>query len=92
MQTLSIDVTAQNIREGYQNSCRSCPIALAVQRATSRCVNVSNREVGFFLAGHVAQTVDLPKRARDFIAAYDRGDPVEPFSFQLPLPAVAEAA
>lgn len=60
-----------------------CPISQAVKRATGNTVCVSQNY--FFLLSRASSMDDfkLPQPAIDFIAAFDAGKPVEPFSFEV---------
>lgn len=76
---LTIDVTAEDIRDGKPKLCESCPIALAIKRAYPGLpVNVEEEEV---VIGEHAY--NLPDDVSDAIRAIDYGIPVEPFQFSL---------
>ena len=83
MRTFLIDVTAQDIRDGLQNACKECPIALAAKRA-----GIDDPSVGANLDGwtgtvedRAGKTAPLPAAALRFISRFDAGQPVEPLSF-----------
>ncbi len=77
---MKIDVTAEDIKQGVKGSAMSCPIALAVQRKRG----YHGATVGYSTCGAVGRgNWVLPKVARDFIAGFDNGREVAPFSFNL---------
>ena len=93
--TITIDVTAADIRAGVIGSCQFCPIARAVQRAigTSR-VHVSvEREAPVGFALFTLDDYDikrgderwhkpaLPAEAVAFVKVFDRQESVKPFTF-----------
>jgi hypothetical protein len=78
---MRIEVTQEDINEGCQSSCMSCPIALAIARAygcAAEVGNVSVRVEGF-------GGFRLPQEAINFIDQFDNHGPaaVAPFSFEL---------
>jgi hypothetical protein len=76
-----IEVTQQDIDNGVQCSSVRCPIALAAQRQIGcRWVSVGPNHLD---TGH--KRVPLPANARAFEYAFDLGDPVQPFSFEIAL-------
>ena len=75
----TIEVTAEDIAEGYQCDSFQCPIALALKRAGFAAPTVG---ATCFSEGD-GEDIDLPEQARDFVFRFDgkgRG-PIEPFSF-----------
>jgi hypothetical protein len=76
-----IDVTQQDIAMGEPKKCGRCPIALAIKRVVSGPVLVFDESV--WANGGQA---DLPTTAKDFVTAFDFGNPVHPFSFDLDIP------
>jgi hypothetical protein len=88
----AVSVTAGHIAKGERDSCRFCPVARAISEALPgiELVAVDSAHVTF---GHPAgwygwRQIDLPDSATRFIEAFDLGDPVEPFTFELDYPAV----
>ena len=96
-----VDVTADDIQNGYPSDCDYCPVALAVGRALNHTwtghqfSNVQvEAETGF---GRVKAYVEtdgywfdglsgpLPKPARRFVLRFDSEREVSPFSFRLRL-------
>lgn len=85
-----VNVTANDIRRGYRGDNRLCPIARAMARtavARHRYVSITGEYAavreeignGYELSG------DLPPEARDFVARFDAGDPVQPIRFCIDL-------
>ena len=77
---MKINVTLKHISEGKPNCAPWCPIALAIQEATG-------------LPGSVGCTIYfVDNRAymsspemKQFVDRFDRGLPVEPFTFEVPI-------
>lgn len=80
--TATVEVTSADIENGICRDPGLCPIGLALTRLTGR-----EWFVGPEAASIVASParVRLPLRARMFVKDFDRGLPVAPFSFELPL-------
>lgn len=74
---MRVKVTQRHINTGRRNSPWSCPIAKAVRGATGRTASVGPSE---FSVGK--RTYRLPARSRRFIARFDWGSPVKPFTFR----------
>jgi hypothetical protein len=85
LQGTKIRVTKSDIRYGEPESVTSCPIALAVMRATRRArVSVDGDEV--IIAKPKSRCVcafPMPAKAGDFVSDFDGGEKVRPFSFVL---------
>lgn len=77
---MRIEVTADDIFNGVCKSFKSCPVALAILRASGQQCLVGafrvERPDGGTWVNH-----DF---VHDFITAFDRGDTVTPFAFELP--------
>lgn len=91
---VKVDVTRQDIDNGEQNECRLCPIAIALHRATGKRWEVdgeSARELVLLPGDDVyfrkprSPWVGLPRTVRQFIKAFDNGEDVQPFNFELVL-------
>lgn len=88
-ETIRVEVTEEDIREGERDNCRSCPIALALQRALPPDVELVT--VGRYYARWAFDeskfalwfAATLPLQAKRFIALFDDGMAVEPFAFEL---------
>lgn len=77
----TIEVTTADILQGKKDDCRSCPIALAVQRVVKCLVEVVYRQIS--LDG---MHLELPEEANGFIFDFDMGHAVGPFKFDLDIP------
>lgn len=77
---MTITVSQDDIEQGQPLKGLSCPIALAIKRATGlEYVGVGVRQYWYKdLAGGV-----LPPEVTEFVKAFDSGKPVEPFTFEL---------
>lgn len=76
---MRIFVTQEDIDKGVPNDDCKCPVALAISRVRSTAdVHVDRRyiDVGY-------QSFTTPEPASAFIRAFDAGQPVEPFEFEL---------
>lgn len=75
-----IEVTQEDIDspEGEMR-CKTCPVALALNRATGRSWTVST---DWATCGS-SSILNLPDAASDFITNYDSNQPVKPFTFEL---------
>jgi hypothetical protein len=86
--TLKITVTSDDIKNGYQNSCYRCPIALAISRRLKE-LNIWYSMVEVFKADvYIYKPSDkeiwlLPAKAQYFITQFDTNGIVEPFEFNL---------
>jgi hypothetical protein len=57
----------------------SCPIALAATDASGKAAQVDGSTVSF----NIIDNRKLPEEAQAFVSAFDLGETVEPFSFEL---------
>lgn len=93
----TISVTAEHIRRGSPNSCRFCPIALALREQGFPMAEVgeddallswTSRGSGVGTEGHL--TIHLPPEAIRFVRNFDSEDcdlsTVHPFTFQIETP------
>lgn len=88
---MKVSVTAERIRHGRRYYCDVCPVALAIKPhfppelliiADGFEVRVMQMQRGVAIP---VQTAPLPEAARAFVRAFDKGQPVEPFEFELDL-------
>lgn len=79
----TIHVNAEHIRHGISQECCHCPVALALFEQTKTPYVVA----GCHVVGLDKVEIPLPENARAFIAAFDEGEPVKPFAFEIDLPA-----
>ena len=80
---MKIQVTEEDIKNGVRHFCSSCPVALAIKKLypAETWVSVSARRVVIEETSY-----DLPEVAITFIQMFDKGQKVEPITFDLPLP------
>jgi hypothetical protein len=79
---LKIQVTGEDIANGKPDDCESCPIALAMKRAIPDLdwIEVDgDAQWGTTDGGFGTR---FPEVAKNFIRAFDSGDPVKPFEFE----------
>lgn len=77
-----IEVTAEHIRKGKPGNCYHCPIARALHDATKLdwsvgmwgCCVQNIRALGY---------IKLSKNVKEFLKAFDNGEPVQPFRFRI---------
>ena len=80
---MRVKAEGRHIEHGKQCQCYACPIALAVceaagtERASVDGSCIQWRESDGWKVGAT------PEKARQFITAFDNGDPVQPFEFEL---------
>ena len=91
MRTVVVEVTAEDIAKGKREDCESCPIACALLRAagTPRAFIDGNEMAAGDWDGVfplVEQRVPVPPDAAGFIADFDDGRLVKPFTFTVELP------
>jgi hypothetical protein len=83
-----ISVTAEHIARGEPDSCRFCPVALAINGAfpDAGLIAVDGDHVALCDGPSLSNNwieLDMPDPARRFIEAFDQGGHVEPFTFEL---------
>jgi hypothetical protein len=76
-----VEVTADDIAKGERRVCGACPLAVAIERATSTPTLVWYRSA--FIGGAKA---DLPAVAQDARQVLDSGGDHAPFAFDLDIP------
>ena len=85
---LQVKVTQKHIDDGIAESDTHCPIALAVGELlgiSQDHIEVDSDQITIDdISGY-----DLPDLAREFVRAFDAGDPVEPIEFETDECAVA---
>lgn len=79
---MKIQVTQEDITNGKKDHCIQCPIALAMIRTTGKIWEVYNTCCGR-LENEFYIEHRLPQEAQVFIEAFDDGDDVSPFEFEL---------
>lgn len=77
---IRIEVTQADIDRGTRSDCAACPIALAAARAVGFPCEADLTGLWFPLGmGHYV----LPAAASDFVLAFDAGETVQPFAFEV---------
>jgi hypothetical protein len=78
---MRIEVTQEDIDRGIPFSHTSCPIACAVQRTFGQPCWVYTHRMAVFTGLPDVSRYALSGECVDFIARFDAGKKVEPFSF-----------
>lgn len=93
---LKVEVTQQDIEKGEPHFCSSCPISLALTRAFGEPMSIGYGEIWY---GGVMDSQSsrvcrqgFSKEVKEFIARFDNGIAVEPFSFELEVSELPVAA
>lgn len=85
---ITITVTQQDIIDGKRESTCACPIALAANRCIQGAVaRVNDDWINISYMSGRFESLALPMEAETFVLCFDTGLPVEPFTFELPIPA-----
>ena len=84
---MQVTITQTHINQGTQYHLNSCPVALAIIAAGLDGQGLYVHKQYVYLRGR--GSFGLPEEVRKFIADFDTGKPVEPFSFDLPIPSSA---
>lgn len=79
VEKIRVEVTEADIAAGLPDACFSCPIALALKRLGYERPSVD----GVAIELDTLTTVPSPDVVNDFVIAFDKGDKVEPFAFEL---------
>jgi hypothetical protein len=78
---MRLTVTAEDIRDGKRESCSSCPMALALNRAGFETAYVNLWFVRESANG--LPLFSLSESAMQFVSDFDAGKPVQPATFVL---------
>jgi len=88
-QTITVNVTQEHISKGWKGDCYDCPIALALRPLIGEAYKFQV-QAGYVLIEDDPEPVPfriaIPKICTSFIAAFDMGETVKPFQFQIDLP------
>jgi len=85
-----MQVRQEHIDKGIREKCGSCPIALAINEHLVDGVisNVRYSRVDLVKNEvYLVEELRLPPEASRFIRSFDNGEQVQPFSFELEIPA-----
>jgi hypothetical protein len=87
METLKIDITVEDIKNGIRWSWDQCPIALAVKRAVkAEYVHIGDKQVTITkLQSHRPLVYQLSDEGAQFYYNFDHGHSVKPTSIILTL-------
>lgn len=83
---MKVEVTQEHIDKGQRREHDKCPIALAVEDIGYKSVSVDGKSLDAWkdkvdgVKGYIYG--DLPDEAVEFIRTFDRGDKVEPLTFE----------
>jgi hypothetical protein len=88
---MTIHVTQSHIDAGVPGDFWACAVALALQESTGRPWFINGTAVPCYTEEYeygleYLVEVILPKNAQNFCKAFDKGEPVDPFSFELEIP------
>lgn len=86
---MTVQVTAEDIQKGVRGQSCKCPVALAMKRTLRlRKSIVACYGCSYTLWDskfkRVMKIGKFPRSVRLFIRAYDKGEPVAPFTFETP--------
>lgn len=93
---IRVEVTKYDISRGASSNLHCCPVALATRRTLGlpafidpaqnvAAVTVDGELLDIVLRVSPREkvTYELPKRVKKFVVAFDKRQPVEPFSFRI---------
>ena len=80
---MRIEVTQEDIDKGVKENCVKCPVALSLRRLFPGEWEVDVGDDAIYAGGN---WYTPPDEAQEFIAKFDAGEPVAPFSFDVDLP------
>src|SRR5208337_1065748 len=83
---MRITVTIEDIEAGRRYDPVRCPVARALRRTGMAYFTVMESAVRLRDEEHYGGLLVLPGAVQDWIRGFDRGEPVEPISFDLELP------
>jgi len=85
VERIEVSVTEEDIRNGFTNNCRYCPIANALRRM-GYDPRVDGLDIVLIGEGSKDVCVSTPDVANEFIKRFDDMEPVKPFTFELEIP------
>ena len=74
-----VEITQDDIDNGYRNHHKRCPLSLAVKRKLNR-TDVSVHARRLYVGTEV---YDIPRAARNWLYAFDTNQPVSPITFNI---------
>lgn len=83
---MKIKVTSEDIEKGTPGDCTRCPVARALKRRGFKYVSVHEERIEFrrtILSEKRQSILSGYSKVSMFVAAFDRGDNVAPFTFEL---------
>lgn len=80
---MKIRVTKEHIKKGIRTSPSQCPVARALKAKGLVNVGVTEDDINWNKRGGPYQWAATPPTVTEFIRAFDKKQPVKPFSFQL---------
>lgn len=82
---MKISITKKHIADGKPGNAKSCPIALALldHKDVYDIVSVNPFTMAFWSRDLHYRWYTLPRRASDFVVAFDMGRDVTPFEFEV---------
>ncbi len=92
MKTIKIEVTQDDIDNGLQGNCISCPIGRAINRLLNQ--NYFGRATYDLVKIHskpscgVVYVYPMPIHGGNFITSFDKCYKVKPFSFDIDIPEI----
>ena len=81
---INVEVTAADIERAHRNDSYTCVVAQAVARTVANATNidVDTQSIRFTVDGE-RRLYMTPYAVQGYVIAFDAGDSIEPFSFQL---------
>ena len=80
---MKITVTQQHIDEGQRGSSSRDPVAFAMADAGCLRPHAGVTHLSWQDAEHKRYSVEVTEPVFEFIRAFDQGEPVEPFEFEV---------
>lgn len=78
---MKFEVTTEDIQAGVRAGCYDCPVARSIERTSGHEAHVFDGTV--MLDGSRRRVYRLPDEVAKRIKAYDSGEQMEPFGFEI---------
>lgn len=78
-----IEVTQKDINDARKPNCWNCPIDFAAERVFECKAETSNKTILLLDELDVYGRFGLPDEAKQFVKAFDAGEKVKPFTFEV---------